>query len=329
MTTPLHTAASQPAPPAGPRFAWAAAIVRWFDSSRGYVAAARETLPDRIDWARILPFVLMHAACLGVFWVGVSPFAVLVALIAYLVRMFAITGFYHRYFSHRSFKTSRTGQFVFGLLGASAVQRGPVWWAAHHRHHHANSDQDADLHSPSQHGFLRAHMGWFLTVRGFEPDLRLARDWMRYPELRWLDRFDILVPVALASGMFLLGAVLAHTAPRLGTSSGQLLVWGFFISTVLCWHATYTINSLSHLFGRQRYQTGDGSRNNWLLAILTLGEGWHNNHHYYPNAASQGFYWWEYDLTYYLLKLMSWLGLIWDLKIVPATVRDNPTRRLR
>jgi stearoyl-CoA desaturase (Delta-9 desaturase) len=306
----------------------AQALALWFDSGRGYVAQARDSPPDRVDWARILPFVLIHLACLGAFWVGASPIAVLVALIAYLVRMFAITGFYHRYFSHRSFKTSRAGQFIFGLLGASAVQRGPVWWSAHHRHHHANSDRHADLHSPSQHGFLRAHMGWFLTVKGFEPDLRLARDWMRYPELRWLDRFDILVPVMFAFGMLLLGAALARSAPQLKTSASQMLVWGFFVSTVACWHATYTINSLSHVFGRQRYRTGDSSRNNWLLAILTLGEGWHNNHHYYPLAARQGFYWWECDLTYYLLKLMSWLGLIWDLKQIPLPVRDNRTRML-
>ncbi len=327
MTDPIPSPANDARLPTSRPAALCLAVVRWFDSSRGYVAAARESLPDRVDWARILPFVLMHVACLGVCWTGVSPVAAIVALVAYLVRMFAITGFYHRYFSHRTFKTSRTGQFVFGLLGASAVQRGPVWWAAHHRHHHANSDRRADLHSPSQHGFLRAHMGWFLTVRGFEPDLRLARDWMRYPELRWLDRFDVLVPIALAAGMFGLGATLSHLLPQLRTSASQMLVWGFFISTVLCWHVTYTINSLSHLFGRQRYRTGDTSRNNWLLAILTLGEGWHNNHHYYPHAARQGFYWWECDLTWYLLKLMSWLGLIWDLKTVPAPVRDNPARR--
>src|SRR6185437_13459498 len=274
-----------------------ATLVRWFDTRFTYVQAARDTLPDRIDWARILPFLLMHVACLAVIWVGISPVAVIVAVLAYLVRMFAITGFYHRYFSHRSFKTSRVGQFVFGLLGASAVQRGPVWWAAHHRFHHANSDREADPHSPVQHGFWRAHMGWFLSIRGFAPDLRFVRDLLKFPDLQ--------------------------------TSGLQMLVWGFFISTVLCWHATYTINSLSHLFGRQRYRTGDTSRNNWFLAILTLGEGWHNNHHYYPNSARQGFFWWEYDLTYYLLKLMSWLGLIWDLKPVPIAVRDNPQRRAR
>jgi stearoyl-CoA desaturase (delta-9 desaturase) len=304
-------------------------LIRWFDTSRNNVAGLSENLPDRVEWARILPYILVHLACLGAFWTGVSPTAALVAVIAYVVRMFAITGFYHRYFSHRSFKTSRAGQFIFGLLGASAVQRGPVWWAAHHRHHHANSDRESDVHSPSQHGFWRSHVGWFLTVKGYMPDFQLARDLLKFPELRWLDRFDLFVPIALGVGMFFLGVGLHHWAPELGTNGWQMLVWGFFISTVVCWHATYTINSLSHVIGRQRYRTGDTSRNNWFLAILTLGEGWHNNHHYYPNSARQGFYWWEYDITYYMLKVMSWLGIIWDLKPVPVSVRENPARRIR
>jgi stearoyl-CoA desaturase (Delta-9 desaturase) len=306
-----------------------ATLLRWFDSSRSNLLEVRQHLPDRVDWARSLPYALMHLVCLAAFWVGVSPVAITVAVIAYLVRMFAITGFYHRYFSHRSFKTSRAGQFIFGLLGASAVQRGPVWWAAHHRHHHANSDREADVHSPVQHGFWRSHMGWFLTIRGFVPDFHLVRDLMKFPELRWLDRFDLVVPVLLGVGMFLLGVLLHAVAPGLKTTGWQMLVWGFFISTVFCWHATYTINSLSHVFGRQRYKTSDTSRNNWLLAILTLGEGWHNNHHYYPNSARQGFYWWEYDVTYYMLKILSWFGIIWDLKPVPLTVRENPARRLQ
>lgn len=302
-------------------------LARWFDSGAAAVSGPAET-SDRVDWLRTLPFILVHLACLAVFVVGVSPAALTAGLVAYFLRMFAITGFYHRYFSHRSFKTSRAGQFVFGLLGAAAVQRGPVWWAAHHRHHHANSDAPADLHSPHQHGFWRSHLGWFLTIKGFSPDLRLVKDLRRFPELRWLDRFDVAVPVLLGALMFGLGVTLHHLAPQLHTTGAQMLVWGFFVSTVVCWHATYTINSLSHVIGRQRYRTGDGSRNNWWLAILTLGEGWHNNHHHYPASARQGFYWWEYDLTYYVLKLMSWTGLIWDLKTVPIAVRDHSSRRL-
>jgi stearoyl-CoA desaturase (delta-9 desaturase) len=303
-------------------------LARWFDSGRAGAPAVSEGQGDRIDWLRTLPFMLVHLACLAVFVVGVSPVALLAGLIAYLVRMFAITGFYHRYFSHRSFKTSRAGQFIFGMLGAAAVQRGPVWWAAHHRHHHANSDEPADVHSPRQHGFWRAHLGWFLTLKGFAPDFRLVGDLRRFPELRWLDRFDVAVPILLGALMFALGVTLQHRAPQLHTSGAQMLVWGFFVSTVVCWHATYTINSLSHVIGRQRYRTGDNSRNNWWLALLTLGEGWHNNHHHYPGSARQGFYWWEYDLTYYILKLMSFMGLIWDLKTVPIAVRDHSNRRL-
>ena len=168
-------------------------LLRWFDNSRSNLQEVRERLPDQIDWLRILPFMLMHVACLAAFWVGVSPVAITVAIVAYLVRMFAITGFYHRYFSHRSFKTSRAGQFIFGLLGASAVQRGPVWWAAHHRHHHAHSDLENDVHSPVQHGFFWSHMGWFMARDNFAPRLELVRRLEQFPELRFLDRYDALV----------------------------------------------------------------------------------------------------------------------------------------
>jgi stearoyl-CoA desaturase (delta-9 desaturase) len=304
------------------------ALALWFDAGAAEAAAGDDDAKDKIEWMRVIPFVLMHLTCFTVIWVGWSPTAVAVACGTYLLRMFAVTAFYHRYFSHRSFKTSRASQFIFALLGASAVQRGPVWWAAHHRHHHAHSDHPQDAHSPLQHGFWRAHMGWFLTRKGFAPDLRRVRDLLNFPELRWLDRFDILVPVALAVMMLALGKVLQHGAPQLGVTGWQMLVWGFFISTVACYHVTYTINSLSHVFGRQRYATKDGSRNNWVLALITLGEGWHNNHHHYPAATRQGFYWWEIDLTYYLLRLMAALRIIWDLKPVPADVRDDIAPRV-
>ena len=302
------------------------ALVRWFAADHDSLPPPAH--PDRIDWARIVPFIGMHLACLGVLFVGVSTTAVAVAVALYLLRMFAITGFYHRYFSHRSFRTSRAAQLLFGIIGASSVQRGPLWWAAHHRQHHAYSDRPEDPHSPRHKGFWVSHMGWFLTRGGFQPDMSRVRDLQRFPELRWLDRFDIAVPVALAVGLYAAGSWLESSHPALGTSGPQLLVWGFFVSTVVLYHATYSINSLCHVFGRRRYDTGDDSRNNPWLALLTLGEGWHNNHHYYPTSVRQGFYWWEVDLTWYGLKLLSWLGIVWDLKPIPAAVRDARPRRL-
>ena len=296
--------------------AWTA-FLRWFDTTVDDSVAPSET----IDWVRVLPFLGMHLACIGVLWVGFSWFALAIALALYALRMFAITGFYHRYFSHKAFKTSRPVQFLFALIGASSVQRGPLWWASHHRNHHRHSDTEQDFHSPVQHGFLWSHVGWFLTARGFRTDWNSIPDLNRYPELRWLDRFDLLVPVALAVALFALGALLERVAPGLGTSGPQLLVWGFFVSTVVLFHVTVTINSLAHRFGSRRYETSDNSRNNWLLALLTFGEGWHNNHHHFPGSARQGFRWWELDLTYYLLRGMAAAGLVWDLKPVPKGLK--------
>lgn len=294
------------------------AVIRWFDTGAKHDADA---LSDRIDWVRVLPFIGMHLACLGVFWVGVSPIAVAVAVGLYAVRMFAITAFYHRYFSHKSFRTSRPMQAVFALIGAMSVQRGPLWWAAHHRHHHRHSDQEADFHSPVTRGLLWSHMGWFLTPKGFATDFDAVKDLAKYPELRLIDRFDTLIPIALAAGLFLLGGWLEHAYPQLGTSAGQMLIWGFFISTVVLFHATVTINSLAHRFGSRRFPTRDNSRNNLWLALLTFGEGWHNNHHHFPGSARQGFRWWEVDLTFYALWIMARLGLVWDMKAVPAQLR--------
>jgi len=283
--------------------------------------------PDAIEWLRVLPFIGMHLGCLGVIWVGWSPTALWTAAGLYVLRMFAITGFYHRYFSHRSFRASRGVQFAFALLGATAVQRGPLWWAAHHRHHHAHSDRDGDVHSPSRHGFLHSHVGWFLTRRHYEADLGRVRDLLRFPELRWLDRYDAVAPATLATALFGIGEGLARTAPSMNTDGLQLLVWGFCISTVALYHATYSINSLAHRFGSRRFETGDDSRNSLPLALITLGEGWHNNHHYHPASARQGFAWWEIDVTYYLLRLLEAAGVIHDLKPVPQRVLARARRR--
>ncbi len=278
-------------------------VGRWFDSGSEPLAADG----NRIDWLRTAPFIAVHLACLAVFWVGVSWQALEVAGALYVLRMFAITGFYHRYFAHRTFRTSRAVQFIFACIGASSVQRGPLWWAAHHRNHHINADTAADPHSPQVHGFVWSHMGWFLTTEGFRTDWKRIPDLVRYPELRWLDRFDVLMPVLLALILFLIGG-------------GQWLVWGFFISTVVLFHATVTINSLAHRFGTRRFETRDDSRNNLWLALLTFGEGWHNNHHFCPGSTRQGFRWWEVDLTYYGLRLLALLGLVHALRPVPSHV---------
>lgn len=300
-------------------------IGHWVDSG-GAALECDEARADRIDWIRAAPFVALHLACLGVLWVGVSPVALVVAGAMYAVRMFALTGFYHRYFSHKTFRTSRAVQFVFAAIGAACVQRGPLWWASHHRNHHRHADTARDSHSPNVHGFLWSHMGWFLTPRAFRADLERVPDLAKYPELRWLDRYDIAVPALLAVALYFLGVVLQHVAPHWHTSGGQMLVWGFFISTVVLFHATVTINSLAHRFGSRRFATRDDSRNNVWLALLTFGEGWHNNHHFFPGSARQGFRWWEVDLTWYGLKLMALLGLVHDLKPVPAWVHDKAER---
>jgi len=190
------------------------------------------------------------------------------------------------------------------------VQRGPLWWAAHHRKHHRHADTEVDVHSPRIHGFWWSHMGWITSPENFPTDVKQVPDLARYPELRFLDRFDIVVPLSLAIALFVLGGA-------------QWLVWGFFISTVVLFHCSCFINSLAHQLGRRRYPTPDDSKNSLLLSLITFGEGWHNNHHWYPGATRQGFYWWEVDFTFYGLWLLSRLGIIRNLHPVPARVRER------
>ncbi|MEK6704095.1 MAG: acyl-CoA desaturase [Planctomycetota bacterium] len=320
-SSPVQTPAIEikPAPAPRPKLGLLTTFISMLvDSSKLSIHAERPSA--LLQTIRIIPFALMHLGCLLIIWAGFSWTALALAIALYAIRMFAITGFYHRYFSHRTFKTSRPMQFVFGLLGCSAVQRGPLWWAAHHREHHRHSDTEEDLHSPSRHGLLWAHMMWFLQPENAATNTKVIPDLAKYPELRFIDRYDLIVPASLAATLFGLGWLIGNFIPSSGTSGFQFLAWGFFVSTVVCYHATYTINSLSHTWGNRRFKTDDTSRNNIFLALLTFGEGWHNNHHYFPGAARQGFYWWEIDLTYYTLWALSKVGLVWDLNPVPARV---------
>ena len=300
------------------------AVIRWFDAD--YHTESPEAIamePDRVDWVRTLPFIVLHLCCLFAFGTGWSPVALWTAGALYVVRMFAVTGIYHRYFSHRTYRTSRAGQFFLAVWGATCVQRGPLWWAYHHRHHHQHSDEVEDAHSPRVHGFWWSHIGWITSRRNFPTDYSRVKDLAKYPELVFLNRFDAIVPLLVAVGVFSFGWLLEVHAPGLHTTRWQMLVWGFFISTTVLFHGTASINSMAHLLGRRRFDTADDSRNSLWLALITLGEGWHNNHHRYPTATRNGFYWWEIDPTYYGLRLLAMTGLIWDLRAVPRRVLDE------
>jgi len=259
------------------------------------------------DWVPFTPFLLLHVLVFGALWTGTSWVDWVACAVLYFVRMFAVTGAYHRYFAHRTYKTSRGFQFFLAFLAQTSSQKGALWWAAHHRDHHKYSDLPWDVHSPIQKGFWYSHMLW-LVDRGTETtDYKRIKDFARYPELVWLNKYWLVPPVAL------------------GVTTWWLLGWsglfiGFFLSTVLLWHGTFLVNSLAHVLGNRRFATEDTSRNNLWIALVTLGEGWHNNHHHYMGSARQGFYWWEIDVTFYILKGLSWCGLIWDLRPVPAAI---------
>ncbi len=270
------------------------------------IATVRDSYPNVLDYTG---YIGLHLACLGAFWTGVTWRDLVLCAVCYFSRMFGLMAGFHRYFSHRSFKTSRAVQFLLALLGTLGVQKGVLWWASTHRHHHRYSDTQHDLHSPIHKSFLYSHSGWFLDPNNRATDLSKVPDLARYPELVWLNRWD-LVPVVLFAA--LIGFVFGWSG----------LVWGFCISTVLVWHAIHAIGSFGHRFGGyRRFATTDNSRNKWFLALVLLGEGWHNNHHFYPSSARAGFVWWEYDVVYWILKGMERFGLVWDLRVPPEHVR--------
>jgi stearoyl-CoA desaturase (delta-9 desaturase) len=285
----------------------------WFDAWSG--VQAPHVLREGIDWQHMFPLAVLHAGCLGVIWVGWSPFAVGVAFVLHLLRGMFVSGFYHRYFSHRAFRTSRAVQFAFAVLGNSAAQRGPLWWVAHHRNHHRHTDQEEDPHSPRR-GLYWSHFGWLTHQKSYYTDMDAVPDLAKFPELCFLDRYPNLVPLLLAVALFATGALLHRLAPGLRTDGPQLLVWGFFISTVMLLNATATVNSIAHRFGTRRFDTNDDSHNNLFVALIACGEGWHNNHHHRPGALRLGLRWWEIDITYAMLRLLSWLRII-SLRLPP------------
>jgi len=280
------------------------------------VAQRSESVADEHDdiiYPSAIPFVLVHLACIAAIWTGVTWQAVCLCVVLYWLRIFAIGAGYHRYFSHRAYSTSRAFQFILAVLSQSTAQKSVLWWAAKHRHHHLHSDTEYDVHSPRHKGFLYSHLGWIFSRKHETTDLVKVADFAQYPELIWLHRYELVPAVFLAVVCLIIA----------GWSG---LIVGFFLSTVLVYHATFCINSLAHVLGRKRYVTGDDSRNNWLLALVTMGEGWHNNHHACQSSVRQGFRWWEVDPTFYILKMLSWMRIVWNLKTPPAALVRNEQR---
>ncbi len=277
-------------------------------------AAVADHDPERIDPISAIPFAGFHlAAIIGMFLVGARAEWLAWCAVSYVIRIWSVTAGYHRYFSHRSFKTSRAFQFFLGFMSTLAMERGPLWWAAHHRHHHRHADREPDIHSPKISSFFHAHMGWIFREKNKRTKIEQVRDLAVYPELRLLDRFYLVPPVIAGTLLW------SYAGP-------ELFLWAGLVPTVLQWHAVFTSNSICHIWGRRRFNTRDTSRNNAFCAFVLLGEGWHNNHHFYPSAARQGFFWWEFDPVYYSLKLLEKLGIVWEVRGVPKRVLETGRR---
>jgi stearoyl-CoA desaturase (delta-9 desaturase) len=276
-----------------------------------------------------IAFALIHLLPLGALFTGARLFDWIVCAFLYFFRMFWITGGYHRYFSHKSYRTSRWFQFVIAFMAQTSAQKGALWWAAHHRHHHRYSDTPADPHSMKIYGFWYSHVGWIVGPDFKETDYKTIGDYAKYPELVWLNKYHLVPPTILALVVMALGGIVdgGSITSMFSTTGFSALFIGFFLSTVITYHGTFSINSIMHKFGKQRYQTGDESKNSIWLALLTLGEGWHNNHHYYEVASRQGFFWWEIDITYYILRSFQAVGLIWDLKGVPDHIKFSKDKK--
>ena len=293
-----------------------------------WVCPPPETFEDphgsggKVEWFRCLPYVLIHLFTALAFFYPFTLWCLVVALVSYSIRMFSITAFYHRYFSHRSFKTSRIVQFIGAFIACSSGQRGPLWWAAHHRRHHKHSDTEEDVHSPHTKSFFWSHTLWFMTDYAVPTFLKEIPDWIKFKELRFLNRYDWIPVLFLGLGCYFAPQI-SWFHSLTGLSGMQMLIWGFLVPTVVLYHATFAVNSITHMFGTRRFKTKDESRNNWIVAIFAFGEGWHNNHHFFPGSARQGFFKGEFDFTYYLLRLMSVFGLVRDLRPVPAWVKKK------
>jgi stearoyl-CoA desaturase (delta-9 desaturase) len=270
-----------------------------------------------------IAFTLMHISCLGVFFINYNITAILVFFITFSTRTFALTAGYHRYFAHKSFQTSRVFQFILALVGTWASQKGPLWWSGHHRYHHIHSDKETDLHSP-RNGVFQSHISWIFEDENNLVDPKYTKDWLKYPEIVWLDKYSHLSFILYLFALFIIGLSLNYYYPSLGTSGLDFIFWGGMISTVLLYHTTFSVNSICHIFGSRDYQTSDNSRNNWLIALITFGEGWHNNHHKFAYSVRNNLKFWQIDITYIILCLLRKINVVWGFKQPKKTAKATP-----
>jgi stearoyl-CoA desaturase (Delta-9 desaturase) len=284
-------------------------------SNSGIIARSLQANRVNLSWTAVLVYASLHLGCLGVFYTGISAQAIAVLCGAFLLRGLGVSIVYHRYFAHRSFRTSRPMQFILGLFGSLTVLGAPLWWAQTHREHHRHADTPEDIHSPRYQGFIYSHCGWFLDNNHRGVDLSKVRDLTRFPELVWLDRFDLPIKALYVAGCYWLFGIVG-------------VVWGFFLPAVIVLQMIHWIQSVSHsLGGYRRYPTLDDSRNHWMFGVLSLGEGFHHNHHCFPGSARLGLRWWEFDLSFLVLRMLSWLGLVWDLRVPDTEVRGGRDKR--
>ncbi len=278
------------------------------------MAKSDQTAPrpkTRIKWDILIGMIVIHAGALLAFWTfNWKAFWLFVAL--QVVTSLGITLCYHRLLTHRSFQVPKWLEYVLTVCGLLALQGGPLKWVSTHRVHHAFSDRPNDPHSPNK-GFWWAHMLWLFAWDDLtdvpEKYLKFVTDLNRDPVHRFLERTNALWSFALGGILFAWGGL-------------PFLAWGFFARLVCVYHGTWLVNSASHLWGYQSYDTNEGSRNNWWVALISYGEGWHNNHHAYPHSAAHGLRWWEVDPTYFLIRLFGFFGLATNIRMP----QGNPAR---
>lgn len=268
-----------------------------------------------------LRLALIHGLVGFVYFTGVSHTALWVCGLSFLWRTIFLSVSYHRYFSHRAFETGRAFQCFLAVAGSICMQKGALWWASTHRKHHQYTDTHRDPHSPVAHGFWYAHIGWALHKDSLQTDYSKVKDFARFPELVWLNEKSDWVHALYALGLVMTGEVLRYTRPELGTSGPQLLLWGYLISGLMHLHTIFLVNSLGHLKGARPYtevessEAEDNSRNIWWLALLTAGEGWHNNHHAYPTSSKLSLHWWQFDLGWLVIRAFEALGLVRRVRV--------------